>query len=120
LLPLAQLVVGRLQQLGEQLLLGGEVPVEDALADAEGLDDVGDRSRVVATLGEEACRAVDELVAPLAAPGRQLSAHRRRVAVLLPAWSRVGGQRAAVSQTSPGVLVGVTVSERARHDSGRS
>ena len=41
LLALAQVVVRRLEQLGEQLLLRREVPVEDALADAERRDDVG-------------------------------------------------------------------------------
>ena len=48
LLLLAQAVVRRLQQLGEELFLRREVPVEDALADAERLDDVGHRGRVVA------------------------------------------------------------------------
>ena len=57
LLALAQIVVRRLEQLGEQLLLRGEVPVEDALADAERGDDVGDRGGVVAPLGEQAGRA---------------------------------------------------------------
>ena len=57
LLALAQLVVRRLEQLGEQLLLRGEVPVEDALADAERGDDVGDRRGVVAPLGEQPGRA---------------------------------------------------------------
>ena len=57
LLALAQLVVRRLEQLGEQLVLRREVPVEDALADAERVDDVGDRGGVVAPLGEQPGRA---------------------------------------------------------------
>ena len=50
-------MVRRLEQLGEQLLLRREVPVEDALADAERGDDVGDRRGVVAALGEQPGRA---------------------------------------------------------------
>ena len=55
----------------------GEVPVEDALADAERVDDVGDRGGVVAPLGEEPGRAGDQLLAALPASRRELAAHRR-------------------------------------------
>ena len=56
LLAPAQVLVRAAEQLDEQLLLAREVPVEDALADAEARDDVGDRRGVVAPLGEEARR----------------------------------------------------------------
>ena len=67
----------RLQQLDEQLFLRGEVPVEDALADAEMLNDVGDRCRVVTAFGEQRGRGRDELLAPVTASLRQLPPHRR-------------------------------------------
>ena len=47
-----QVALGVGQDLPEELLLGGEVPVEDALAHAEAVDDVGHRRRVVAVGGE--------------------------------------------------------------------
>jgi len=52
LLPAAQVLVRFAQDLRQQLLLRGEVPVEDALADTEALDDVGDRRRVIAPLAK--------------------------------------------------------------------
>jgi hypothetical protein len=57
-----------LQQLGEQGLLGFEVPVEDALADAELVANVGDGRAVVALLGEEAGGGGDNLLPPFASP----------------------------------------------------
>ncbi len=87
LLALAQVVVRRLQELGEQLLLRGEVPVEDALADAERGDDVGHRSRVIAALGEQAGGAGHQLLTPFFAPGRELAPHSPSVAVCLTARS---------------------------------
>ncbi len=75
LLALAEVVVRRLQQLREELFLRREVPVEDALADAERLDDVGDGGRVVAALGEEPGRAGDQLFTALPAALRELPAH---------------------------------------------
>jgi hypothetical protein len=75
LLPAAKLLVRLAQDLRQQLLLRGEVPVEDALADAEALDDVGDRRRVVAALGEELGRVLHELTAAILAPLRELAAH---------------------------------------------
>ena len=44
----AEVALGVGQDLAEELLLGGEVPVEDALAHAEAVDDVGHRGGVVA------------------------------------------------------------------------
>ena len=76
----AQVELGLAQDLDEELLLGFEVPVEDALADAEPRDQVGDRRVVVAALGEASSGVVDQLVAPLPSPGRELLGH-------------VGGQR---------------------------
>ena len=55
LLPAAQVLVRFAQDLRQQLLLRGEVPVEDALADAEALDDVGDRRRVPRSAKAAAC-----------------------------------------------------------------
>ena len=52
LLASAQVLLGLAQDLAEQLVLGGEVPVEDALADPEAVDDLGDRGGVVAMCGE--------------------------------------------------------------------
>ncbi len=75
LLALAQVVVRRLEQLGEQLLLRGEVPVEDAFADAQRGDDVGHRGRVIAPLREESRPAFHELVAALTASRGQLAPH---------------------------------------------
>ncbi len=43
----AEVALGVGQDLAQELLLGGEVPVEDALAHAEAVDDVGDRRGVV-------------------------------------------------------------------------
>ena len=56
LLAPAEVASGPPEDLEEQLLLGVEVPVEDALADAEALDDLGHRGRVVAVVGERAGR----------------------------------------------------------------
>ena len=78
LLALAQIVVRRLEQLGEELVLRREVPVEDALADAERGDDVGDRGGVVAPLGEQPGRAGDQLLPALLTSGRELAAHDLR------------------------------------------
>ena len=44
----AKVPLGLDQDLAEELVLRGEVPVEDALAHAEAVDDVGDRRRVIA------------------------------------------------------------------------
>ena len=68
LLATPQVVLGLAQDLEEQLLLRGEVPVEDALADAHAGDDVGDRRRVVAVLGEALRREVHQLPAAVPAP----------------------------------------------------
>ena len=96
LLALAQLVVRRLEQLGEQLFLRGEVPVEDALADAERGDDVGDRGGVVAPLGEEPGRARDQLLPAFLTSGRELAAHEsgeRRLSAVLTARSMIAARR---------------------------
>src|SRR5207247_9277526 len=75
LLPPAQILVRFAQDLRQQLLLRGEVPVEDALADAEALDDVGDRRRVVTPLGEELGGVLHELTPPVLSPLRELPPH---------------------------------------------
>ena len=48
LLAAAQVLLGVAEDLDEELLLRVEVPVEDALAHAEAVDDLGHRRRVVA------------------------------------------------------------------------
>ena len=76
----AQVELGLTQDLDEELFLRIEVPVEDTLADAESRDEVGNRRVVVAALGEPVGGIVDQLIATLLAPGRELLGH-------------VGGQR---------------------------
>jgi hypothetical protein len=75
LLSLPQVVVRRLQELREQLLLGGEVPIEDALADAQCRHDVGHGCRVIAALGEKPGRHAHQLLSPFASSGRELAPH---------------------------------------------
>ena len=75
----AQLLLGGAEDLDEELLLGGEVPVEDALADAEAVDDVGHRGRVVAIGGEPLGGVRDELRPSFRPSGGQPSLrHGRR------------------------------------------
>ena len=76
LLAAAEVLVRTAEQLDEELLLAREVPVEDALADAEAGDDVGDRGGVVAALGEEPRRLAQDLRTAGPAPLRQLPRHR--------------------------------------------
>ena len=64
------------EDLDEELFLAVEVPVEDALAHAEALDDLGHRGRVVAVLGEARRRVVHELLATLLASLSQPPGHR--------------------------------------------
>src|SRR5438445_727062 len=52
LLSPAQLLLRVAQDLDEKLFFCREVPIEDALADAEALHDLGDGRAVVAVLGE--------------------------------------------------------------------
>ena len=77
LLGPAQVLLGLAEDLEEELLLAGEVPVEDALADAEALHDLGHRRRVVALLGEPGGREVHQLLAALPASLGQASVHGR-------------------------------------------
>ena len=66
-------------QLAEQGLLVLEVPVEEALGDTRGVDDVDDTRRRVALLGEEAGGCVEQLLLALGALGRELAVgHRER------------------------------------------
>jgi hypothetical protein len=58
------------EDLGQQLLLGGEVPVEDPLAHAHALHDLGHGGGVEAVLGESVRGEVHELTPPIAAPLR--------------------------------------------------
>ena len=66
-LGLAQAQAHRADELGEQLLLGREVPVEEALGDAGPPADVLDAGRRVAVGGEQLGGRVDELLLALAA-----------------------------------------------------
>ena len=66
-LGLAQPQPHRAHELGEQLLLGREVPVEEALGDAGAAADVLDARRRVAVGGEQLGGGVDELLLALAA-----------------------------------------------------
>ena len=75
LLLAPQVGLGLLEDLEEQLLLRVEVPVEDALADAEARHDLGDRGGVVALLGEARGGERHELVAALLAPLGQAPCH---------------------------------------------
>ena len=59
LLAATEVPLRRPQDLDEQLLLRVEVPVEDALADTEAVDDVGDRRGVV-PIGREPLRGVGD------------------------------------------------------------
>jgi hypothetical protein len=70
-----QVELGLTQDLDEELLLGLEVPIEDALADAEPGDEVGHRRVVVAALREAGGGIVDQLIASLLASGRELLGH---------------------------------------------
>src|SRR5688572_930181 len=63
------------EDLEEEVLLRLEVPVEDALADTQRLDDLGHRRRVVAPLGEQPGRLVEDLLAAFPAALGQLALH---------------------------------------------
>ena len=65
LLGAAQILLGLAEDLEEQLLLAVEVPVEDALADPEALDDLGHAGRVVPVLGEPGGGELQQLAPPL-------------------------------------------------------
>ena len=73
LLGAAHVVLRGAEDLGEELLLGVEVPVEDALADAEAVDEFGDRGRVLPVGGEARRGELDQLgghgLAPLSLRG---------------------------------------------------
>src|SRR5207302_10519915 len=76
LLTFAQLALGVAQDLEEQLLLGREVPVEDALAHAQSLHDLGDRGGVVAVLGEAGRGVRHQLLTTFPAPLGEAAIHR--------------------------------------------
>ena len=61
-----KVVAGVFEDLDQQLFLGREVPIEDALAHADAVDEIVDRSWVVAVLGETAGGVVEQLSTPLA------------------------------------------------------
>ena len=67
LLLAAEVGLGLPQDLEEQLLLRVEVPVEDALADAQAGHDLRHRRRVVALLGEAGGRERHQLVSAVLA-----------------------------------------------------
>ena len=71
-----QRVLGVAQDFDEELFLAVEVPVEDALAHAEPLHDLGHRGGVVAVLGETGRGVVHELLPALFAPLGQPPGHR--------------------------------------------
>jgi hypothetical protein len=75
LLEAAEVLRGGGEDLEEEILLRLEVPVEDALADPERVDDLGHRRGVVAPLGEQAGRLVQDLLAAGPAAGGQLALH---------------------------------------------
>ena len=64
------------QDLAQQLLFGGEVPVEDALAHAEAVDDVGHRCRVVSLGGELPGCVVEQFEPAPLPPCGQPACHR--------------------------------------------
>src|SRR3712207_7098586 len=65
------------RSLLEERLLRREVPVEDALADLEGIADVPDGRAVIALLGEEAVARLHHLLAALGAPLGEPSVDRK-------------------------------------------
>src|SRR5262249_31239066 len=75
LLAPAEVLLRFTQDLRQQLLLRGEVPVEDALPHAEAHHDVGHRRRVVAPLGEQRGGVLHQLTPPVLAPLRELAPH---------------------------------------------
>src|SRR5207237_5028580 len=75
LLAPPQLLLRLAEDLTEQLLLGGEVPVEDTLSHAEALDDLRHRGGVVAVLGEALGGVLHELLATLETSLGQAAGH---------------------------------------------
>ena len=67
----AEVLLGVVEDLQEQLILRVEVPVEDAFADAEAGDDLGHRGGVEAVLGEPLGGDVHELALALFTPPGQ-------------------------------------------------
>ncbi len=65
LLRASQVLLRVAEDLDEELILRVEVPVEDALADTDAGDDLGDGRGMEAVLRELAGRDVHELAAPL-------------------------------------------------------
>jgi len=63
------------EDVAEQLFLGLEVPVEDALANAHRPDDVGDRGGLVPALGESGGGHLEKLRTAFLAAGGQASVH---------------------------------------------
>lgn len=72
----SEVLLGIAQYLEEELLLRGEVPVEDALAHAEAADDLLDGGRVVAALGEAGGGVVHQLAPSFLPPLGQPPCHR--------------------------------------------
>ena len=96
----AQVALGVGQDLAEELLLGGEVPVEDPLAHAEAVDDVGDRGRVVPLGGELPGGEVEELLTSPLPPCGQAACHgRRRYRVAIARRSTMEGRFLGVSRS---------------------
>ncbi len=70
-----KVVAGVFEDLDQQLFLGREVPIEDALAHADPIDELVDRSWVVAVLGEAVGGVVEQLSTLLVTPLRELLGH---------------------------------------------
>ena len=97
----AEGLAARCQDLAEELFLGLEVPVEDALSHPEPVDDVRDRSGVVADRGEPPSGEVDQLLsAPLSACG-QAACHVSTLQAPSPRSPRTSLSSQPSSRSSP-------------------
>src|SRR5262245_57025071 len=89
------------ERLVEEVLLRGDVRVERALLDAEGLGDVPDRRAVVALLREEPSGLAGQLGAPLAHDSRR---SRTREAFTVFPFPSLGGSKNRRKDTRPSAL----------------
>jgi hypothetical protein len=67
------------EEFPEKVVLRLEIPVEDAFADPQLVADVPDGRTVVALVGEEAERGLDDLLASLGAPLGEFFPHPRHL-----------------------------------------
>ena len=75
--PIEQRVHQLVEHAEQQLLLALDVVVEAAAREPAGGDEVVDRGRVVAALGEQACGRVDDLLPARVVAGAQRGTGRR-------------------------------------------